>query len=162
MALNLSATWPFHALSFNVGDARFPEDHRRLYLWDSQGVHLEHRGNHGHMPTLTKEIIEAAIAGFEGQKQKIDDQIAELRGMLNGDGSDSATEPTSGTRRKFSPAAIKRMREAQQRRWAKVRGESAPATPINKSLKPKRTMSAAGRKAIADAQKKRWAAKKAA
>jgi hypothetical protein len=31
------------------------------------------------MQSLTKEIIEAAIAGFEGQKQKIDVQIAELR-----------------------------------------------------------------------------------
>jgi hypothetical protein len=36
------------------------------------------------LPTLTKEIIEAAIAGFEGQKQKIDAQIAELRAMLAG------------------------------------------------------------------------------
>ena len=117
-------------------------------------LNLDHRGNQDHMPTLTKEIIEAAIAGFEGQKQKIDVQIAELHSMLNGDGSNSATVPTSGTNRKFSPATLKRMREAQQRRWAKVRGESAPAMPANKSLKPKRTMSVAGRKAIADAQKK--------
>ena len=63
----------------------------------------------------------------------------------------------------FSPEAIKRMREAQQRRWAKVRGEAAPA-PITaaKATKPKRKLSAAGRKAIVAALKKRWAAKKAA
>jgi hypothetical protein len=114
------------------------------------------------MQSLTKEIIEAAITGFEGQKQKIDAQIAELRGMLNGVGSNSPTEPKSETRHKFSAVTLKRMREAQQRRWAKVRGVSAPATPVTKSLKPKRKMSAAGRKAIAEAQKKRWAAKKAA
>ena len=109
-----------------------------------------------------REIIEAAIAGFEGQKQKIDGQIAELRDMLNGVGSNSAAQPNSDTRRRFGAATLKRMREAQQRRWAKVRGVSAPATPVTKSLKPKRKMSAAGRKAIAEAQRKRWAAKKAA
>jgi hypothetical protein len=55
------------------------------------------------------------------------------------------------------------MREAQQRRWAKVRGESAPpaaATP--QPAKPKRKLSKAGRANIVAALKKRWAAKKAA
>ena len=36
------------------------------------------------MPTLTKEIIIAAITGFESQKTGIDLQIAQLRAMLNG------------------------------------------------------------------------------
>jgi hypothetical protein len=115
------------------------------------------------LATLTKEIIEAAIAGFEGQKQRLDEQIAELRGMLNGDRASSSVEPKPvTTRRKFSATALKRMREAQQRRWAKVRGESAPAAKDAPKTKPKRKISAAGRKAIAEAQKKRWAAKKAA
>jgi hypothetical protein len=52
------------------------------------------------------------------------------------------------------------MREAQQRRWAKVKGESATAS-VAKASRPKRRLSAAGRKAIVDALKKRWAAKKA-
>jgi hypothetical protein len=113
------------------------------------------------LPTLTKEIIEAAIAGFEGQRKNIDAQIAELRAILTGKGSSSAAAaPKSGkTRRKFSAAALKRMREAQQRRWAKVRGE---AVTMPRPVKPKGTLSAAGRKAIAEAQKKRWAEKKAA
>ena len=59
--------------------------------------------------------------------------------------------------RHFSPATIQRMREAQQRRWAKVRGHSV-AGPKPKA---KRIMSAAGRKAISDAAKKRWAMQKA-
>jgi hypothetical protein len=123
------------------------------------------------MPTVTNEVIEAAIAGFEGQKHHIDAQIAELRAMLNGGhAAPSARTEATAPKRKFSAAAVKRMREAQQRRWAKVRGESAPmakaaapaakVTPIAK--KPKRKLSAAGRRAIGDAQKKRWAAKKAA
>lgn len=36
------------------------------------------------MLTLTTEIIQAAIDGFESQKQRIDVQIAELRAMLTG------------------------------------------------------------------------------
>jgi hypothetical protein len=74
----------------------------------------------------------------------------------------SPASPKSGkTKRKFSAAALKRMREAQQRRWAKVRGES-PEGAKTAARKPKRKLSAAGRKAIAEAQRKRWAAKKAA
>ena len=94
------------------------------------------------MPTLTKEIIEAAIAGFEGQKDKIDAQIAELRAMLTGTPAVSAatalTKGTRGGKRKFSAEAIKRMREAQQRRWAAVRGESAPSTPATTKSQSKK------------------------
>jgi hypothetical protein len=120
------------------------------------------------MPTLklTNEIIIFAITGFESQKTRIDVQIAELRAMLDG-----GTKPTpaampeapTGKRKKFSAAARRRMKEAQQRRWAKIRGESAtpaPATP--EAPKPKRRLSKAGRAAIVAALKKRWAAKKAA
>lgn len=107
------------------------------------------------MPTLTKEITEAAIAGFEVQKQRLDAQIAELRTMLNG--AVPATE--TKTRRKMSPATLRRMREGQKRRWAKVKGEHRQAE--SKAPKPKRRLSAAGKAAIIAALKKRWAAKKA-
>jgi hypothetical protein len=49
-------------------------------------------------------------------------------------------------KRKFSPAAIKHMREAQQSRWDKVRGETAPAPATAPAKKPRRKMSAAGEK----------------
>jgi len=110
------------------------------------------------LPTLTKEIIEAAIAGFETQKQKIDDQIAELRAILTGSPA-ASPKPGHGGKRKFSPEALERMREAQKLRWAKVHGKSdtaATAAPTKK----KRRLSAAGRKAISEAAKKRWATKK--
>ena len=107
------------------------------------------------MPTLTKQIIEAAIDGFEAQKKHIDVQIAELRAMLNGSTSTEKGQ-ASTIRRKMSPETLRRMREGQQRRWAKATGES------DEVVKPKRKLSAAGRKAIVDALKKRWAAKKAA
>lgn len=111
------------------------------------------------MPTLTKEIIEAAIAGFEGQKQRIDSQISELRAMLDGSVAPMQKRQTRG-KRKFSPEALERMRDAQRRRWAKVRrGTQTASAPAPQT--PKRKLSAAGRKAIVDALKKRWAAKKA-
>jgi hypothetical protein len=115
------------------------------------------------MATLSKEIIEAAIHGFEVQRQRIDTQIAELRTMLNGGLPTRAVEPKPGKgRRKISPEALQRMREGQQRRWAKVRGKSAAAAAAPKVAKPKRKLSAAGRRNIVEALKKRWAAKKAA
>ena len=115
------------------------------------------------MPTqkLTPEIINAAILGFEQQKLHIDTKIGELRALLPGGPGESAATPEAPTakRRKFSASARRRMKEAQQRQWAKIRGESerpAPAAP--EKSKPKRKMSAAGRKAISEATKKRWAA----
>lgn len=120
------------------------------------------------MPTnkLTPEIINAAIDGFEAQKLRIDAQIAELRAMLPGGRTETAATPEAPTvkRRKISAAARKRMREGQQRRWAKIRGESEPASPsaTPEPVEPKRKLSAAGKAAIVAALKKRWAAKKAA
>ena len=113
------------------------------------------------MPTLSKPIIEAAIDGFEARKLQIDAQIAELRAMLNG--GPVANQPKAGkAKRKMSPATLRRMREGQQRRWARANGKSAAALKVvSKASKPKRKLSAAGRAAIVAAMKKRWAAKRA-
>jgi len=110
---------------------------------------------------LNRSILEAAILGFESQKQKIDNQIAELRQMLNGSstGPTAATEPTNRKRRTISAAGRQAIAEAQRKRWAASKGQSAAAAP--KSAKPKRKLSNAGRAAIVAALKKRWAAKKA-
>jgi hypothetical protein len=116
------------------------------------------------MPTkLSNEVILAAIEGFQSQKKQIDTQIAELRQMLNGNRTGTATETTPvRKRRKFSAASRRKMREAQQRRWAAVRGETVASKPATtKSPKPKRRLSAAGRRAIIAAAKKRWALKRA-
>jgi hypothetical protein len=118
-----------------------------------------------HMPQkLTKEIIDAAIFGFEAKKRQIDAQIAELRAMLPGGrtNSESADAPEAGPRKRkrFSADARRRMKEAQQRRWAKVRGEAEPVqTAATEAPKRKRRkMSAAGKQAIADATRSRWEA----
>jgi len=115
------------------------------------------------MPTqkMTSEIINAAIAGFEGQKKRIDAQIADLRQALTGNGAHgaAASEPVH-RKRKMDAAARKRIADAQRKRWAAMReGSGQPAT--SHAVKPKRTISAAGRKAIIEATKKPWAAYRA-
>src|SRR3954451_9019815 len=109
---------------------------------------------------LTTEIITAAIDGFKAQKVHIDAQLAELRGMLNGNQSEptNESEPKRG-RRKMSAAGRKRIAEAQRKRWAESRKQAGAPEP---TAKPKRRrLTAAGGAAIVAAAKKRWATKRA-
>jgi hypothetical protein len=126
-------------------------------------------------PKLTKEMVAAAILGFEAEKRGIDAQMAELRAFLSGEPAESAPTPVSTKlpRRKISAAGRKAMAEAQRKRWAAIKRKPEPqasatsatptATPSSKAApKPKRKLSAAGRAAIIAATKKMWAAKRAA
>src|SRR4051794_32355476 len=110
------------------------------------------------MAQLKLEVIQAALEGFENQKRRIDEQIAELRSMLNGNSAASNT-PAKRKGRKMSAEGRARIAEAQKRRWAaaRVETESAPG-PRSKA---KRKLSVEGRAAIIAALKKRWAAKRA-
>jgi hypothetical protein len=111
------------------------------------------------MPTqkLTAEILAAAIEGFEVQKRRIDERIAEVRQMMYGDHSKAAATPEvlKGKRRKMSAAARKRIGDAQRQRWAESKVQ--PVAP-SEGPKRKRKLSAAGKRAIGEATKKRWAA----
>jgi hypothetical protein len=116
------------------------------------------------MNTFNHSILEAALAGLEAQKKRIDAQIAEVRAMLTSSPGEAAPTPeaTPRKRSKFSAATRRRMREAQQRRWAMIRGESEPPTRTRpEAPKAKRKLSAAGRKAIQEAVRRRWAKKRA-
>jgi hypothetical protein len=99
------------------------------------------------MPTkLTHEIIVAAIEGYESQKKRIDVQIAELRAMLPGGSTETATTPEASTRkrRKMSAAARKRIGDAQRKRWAASKKQAAPP----KKNAPKRKLSPARKAAL--------------
>jgi len=112
------------------------------------------------MPTrLTQEIISAAILGFEEQKRHIDTEIGELRAILSGSSAEPAATPPKHKRRKMSAAGRARIAEAQRKRWAESKRQSASAA--SEPLKPKRKLSRAGRAAIVAATKKRWALKRA-
>jgi hypothetical protein len=82
------------------------------------------------------EILEAALQGLEAQRQKLDEQIAQVRAMMghragkspkntrlqNGTGTGRTGE---GTRRNLSPEARKRIAAAQKKRWAAFRKNQA-------------------------------------
>lgn len=110
-------------------------------------------------PKLTDAIIDAAILGFEEQRRKLDEQIAELRAMRGHAGV--SEKPAGRGRRKMSAAGRKAIAEAQRKRWAASRGTSDAKAP-KPAKRPKRKLSAEGRANIVAALKKRWAAKKAA
>jgi hypothetical protein len=84
-------------------------------------------------PKLTKEILDAAILGFEEQKRRLDAQLAELRAMRNGA---NQTAPTSTRpRRKMSAAGRKAIAAAQRQRWAAVREDgAAPKAPKKRNV----------------------------
>ena len=104
----------------------------------------------------SNQILEAAIEGFEAQKLRIQNQIAELRRMLSGEPAQSAAAPQQKKgRRKMSAAARKHIGEAQRKRWAAARKESAQSQ-APETAKPKRKISAAGRRRMVEATKKRW------
>jgi hypothetical protein len=81
------------------------------------------------------EILEAALQGLETQKQKIDEQIAQVRSLMGrrvgrppkhsgGGGAAKASASSSGATRKkrvLSPEARKRIAAAQKKRWAAFR-----------------------------------------
>jgi peptidoglycan hydrolase CwlO-like protein len=77
-----------------------------------------------------REILEAALQGLEAQRQKLDEQIAEVRSMM-------------GQRGGRAPKA-----QSAERRNNSAEG----------GRRKKRVLSAEARKRIAAAQKKRWAA----
>ena len=112
------------------------------------------------MPTkMSEEFINAAIDGFKARRSRLEIRVAELRALLNGGPAQPAkpAEPAPRKRRKFSAATLRRMREAQRRRWGKIRGESnRAASGGREAIKPKPRISPEGLKRIIAATKKRW------
>jgi hypothetical protein len=117
------------------------------------------------MPTkLDNEILAAAIEGFEAQKKRLDEQIAEIRQLLHGGARPAPASEPARKKRTMSAAGRKAVAEAQRKRWAAARKQSGATTEPAKpdAQKPKRKLSAAGRKRIIEATKARWALVRAA
>jgi len=108
---------------------------------------------------LDRDILIAAIAGYRLEQQRIEEKIATVQAMLDGNApaKPAATpDAPTGKRKKRSAAVRRRMAEAQKARWAKLKGETEP---VVEAPKAKRKLSAAGPKAIVAATKRRSAAK---
>lgn len=73
-----------------------------------------------------KSLLSAALEGLELQKERIEEQIRNVRALLGhgtgrrGRPSAAASKATHG-RSRLSPAARKRIAAAQKRRWAEYR-----------------------------------------
>lgn len=108
------------------------------------------------------ESLNGIIEQLEKQRSAIDKALLALR-ELDGFGApvtaaSPSSEAVTGVRMKRSAAARQRMKEAQQRRWAKIHGESEQPLPVITPEEPKkRKISPEGLKRIAAATKKRWA-----
>jgi len=112
---------------------------------------------------LTTEILSAALEGFEAQKKRLEEQIAELKAMLAGVPKIQAAGASARKgKRTLSAAARAAISAAQKRRWAKAKQASGAAGQPAAAPAKKRRLSAAGRLAIAEAARRRWAKAKAA
>ena len=85
-------------------------------------------------PIRNHSLLTAALEGLELQKQRIDEQIQEVRSLLgktparrgrppgSANGSSTNNGPGPATKRaRLSSAARKRIAAAQKRRWAEYR-----------------------------------------
>ena len=73
-------------------------------------------------------LLTAALEGLELQRQRIDEQIKEVRSLLGRGTGRRGRPPGSGRKRgpgRLSAAARKRIAAAQKRRWAEYRKSTA-------------------------------------
>jgi hypothetical protein len=114
-------------------------------------------------PKLDLTVLEAALTGLQAQRERVVEQIAQVRGLLGQGVRQAVASPDGSVRptRTRSAATRKRMAEAQRKRWAafnRSKAVGAPKKAAGKVATPrKRKLSPAGRKAIAEAARKRWA-----
>jgi hypothetical protein len=75
-------------------------------------------------------LVELAIKGLEAEKARIDQELAELRGSVNGHtrtaaGESETSAPSNGRKkRRLSAQARARIAAAQRARWARMRQKS--------------------------------------
>lgn len=81
---------------------------------------------------MDNSIYEAALEGLELQKQRIDDQISQIRALLAGK-TKAAAAPVAAKaekepkKRMLSAKAKKKIAEAQKKRWAAYREKKESA-----------------------------------
>ena len=79
--------------------------------------------------TVDTSLLQAALIGYESQRQKIQDKIDEIQRQLNGRANRGAPPMagTPATRRRMSPSARRRIAAAQKKRWAEYRKKQKAA-----------------------------------
>jgi hypothetical protein len=97
--------------------------------------------------------LKVVLQQLRQERARAQSELGRLNQAISALEGSSIDRPTRG-HKTMSADARKRIAEAQRRRWAKVKSESAKAG--------KRTLSPATRRKIAAAQKARWAKFRAA
>ena len=81
--------------------------------------------------TVDASLIQAALIGYEAERQKIQAKIAELQQQLNGRtvgaGTPMSATPATRIRKRMSAAASRRIAAAQKKRWAAYRKKQKAA-----------------------------------
>jgi hypothetical protein len=112
--------------------------------------------------TTDRALLEAALYGYQHQRDNIEAKMAEIRGLLSGKSATGSTGASASDapikKRTMSAAGRRRIAAAQRKRWAAQKATGEAPSKKEAPAKKKRHMSAAGRKRIADATRKRWAA----
>ncbi len=67
------------------------------------------------------ELLEHALIGLEQRKQELNQTIARLRSLLNGNAPEHSTPPPKAKRRTMSAAGRRRLVLSMKRRWAKAK-----------------------------------------
>lgn len=115
--------------------------------------------------------IQEIVAGLRQEMSRIEQAIAALVGMGEPaprrgrpPKAGQAVQATGGKRRTMSAAARAKIAAAQRARWAKQKGQAAPAKTKSAAKKSsgRPGMSPAARKKLSAMMKARWAARKKA
>jgi len=77
-------------------------------------------------------ILEAALIGFQSQKDAIQRKIDEIRaqlghGVTHKAATATASAPKAQKTHRISPEGLKRIRDAQKRRWAAAKAKAQAA-----------------------------------
>jgi hypothetical protein len=131
------------------------------------------------MPSQAIQLSTGQLRQALQLREQIDELQQRLNSILGGGGSSDASTPTQSASghsplkgRKLSPATLRKMRAAQQARWAKIKGDGSAdgsskaaagsAKPVISAQKKKGGggMTPEQRARISATLKARWAAKK--
>jgi len=112
---------------------------------------------------MDTSILQHALIGYQAERAKIDEKIAEIEALLNGKQKSSTNKRPLRKRKALSAAARARIAAAQKERWAKFRKQESKAA-ATKQVRKKAVSPEVRKKRIAALAKARAAkaAKKAA
>jgi len=109
------------------------------------------------VPDSTR-LLELALKGLEAEREKIDDEIVQIKSQLNPRPATAQTATAENSappkKRRMSAAARKKISEAMKRRYAELNSGERQNAGSHLSM--------AGRRRLSDLMKKRWAERRKA